>query len=397
MRSDRGGPVQVPESLKVLHVSPAFFPATRWGGPITSTYALCNALAAIAGVELRVVATDTAGPATGDRLAPDEIKAARFPGYSVQFYRRQLATSFSLPMIAGLFAAIRWSNVVHLTGVYSAPTIPTLVICRLLGRPVVWSARGSLQLWESRSRPALKSLWVRLARLATGFDTTLHVTSEQERNESLPQVGRMRVLLVANGVAVPAGPGVPGKRGRGPALRLLFIGRLHPIKAVENLIDAIRLIVRHDVLLSIYGEGDDPYESKLLERVRDARLSGHVQFKGRLREQDMEGVFAEHDVLVLPSHRENFGMVAAEALAHGIPVIASRGTPWRRLEEMGCGLWVENSPQGLSAAIQAMGDQDLGRMGSAGRDWMMREFSWDDTARKFLEAYRGLVRNRGAE
>ena len=84
-------------------------------------------------------------------------------------------------------------------------------------------------------------------------------------------------------------------------------------------------------------------------------------------------------------------MVVAEALAHGVPVVASRGTPWAKLEEKECGLWVDNSPEFLAQAILQIRTRALSEMGVRGRDWMMREFSPDAMAEEMMGNYKSLV------
>lgn len=84
-------------------------------------------------------------------------------------------------------------------------------------------------------------------------------------------------------------------------------------------------------------------------------------------------------------------MVVAEALAHGVPVIASRGSPWAELERRGCGLWVDNSPESLRAAIVRMTECDLRAMGIKGRNWMETDYSWAETALRMETIYRRLV------
>jgi glycosyltransferase involved in cell wall biosynthesis len=104
-----------------------------------------------------------------------------------------------------------------------------------------------------------------------------------------------------------------------------------------------------------------------------------------------ERLFSNADILVLPSYTENFGMVVVEALAHGVPVIASTGTPWSRLDEMGCGLWVPNNPKSLATAIQRMDRLPLGQMGENGREWMQKEFNWQYRTQQMLSCYQQVV------
>jgi glycosyltransferase involved in cell wall biosynthesis len=104
--------------------------------------------------------------------------------------------------------------------------------------------------------------------------------------------------------------------------------------------------------------------------------------------------FNSADICVAPSHSENFCMVVAEALAHRVPVIASTGTPWQGLEEHGCGLWVDNTPASLAAAVQTLRARPMGEMGSRGRAWMIRDFSWDSVAREMRDLYGRLIERK---
>jgi glycosyltransferase involved in cell wall biosynthesis len=84
-------------------------------------------------------------------------------------------------------------------------------------------------------------------------------------------------------------------------------------------------------------------------------------------------------------------MVVAEALAHGVPVIASRGTPWAEVEKNQCGLWVDNTPGSLVQSIASIRAMALKEMGARGRDWMLSAFSWDARAIEMMGIYRSLV------
>jgi glycosyltransferase involved in cell wall biosynthesis len=121
-------------------------------------------------------------------------------------------------------------------------------------------------------------------------------------------------------------------------------------------------------------------------------LNERVRLVGEALGDAKKKLFENSDVVLVPSYKENFGIVVAEALAHGIPVIASRGTPWSNLERKGCGLWVENDPRTLASAIRKISTMPMRDMGVRGREWMQADFSWRSVANQMLDLYRESVR-----
>jgi glycosyltransferase involved in cell wall biosynthesis len=116
-----------------------------------------------------------------------------------------------------------------------------------------------------------------------------------------------------------------------------------------------------------------------------------VRFHGHADEAAKEAAFRNADVLMLPSHSENFGMAAAEALARGIPVVAGSGTPWEALDAVGCGRWVPNTPEALAEAVRSLHREDLLAMGERGRAWVRDEFSIATMAASMHALYRSLI------
>ena len=94
----------------------------------------------------------------------------------------------------------------------------------------------------------------------------------------------------------------------------------------------------------------------------------------------------------VPSRVASFAIAVAEGLAFALPVIASRNTPWARLADRGCGMWVDNDPASLAQAIQRMRAMPLEEMGRRGREWMLAEFSWDVAAREVCNTYSVMLR-----
>ena len=177
--------------------------------------------------------------------------------------------------------------------------------------------------------------------------------------------------------------------------RLLYIGRLNPKKGIENLLHALKLLNGRETL-SICGGGATGYVASLERLVHDLGLDQRVSFRGHIEGAEKSEAFWNADVCIVPSFTENFGMVVAEALAHAVPVVVSRGAPWRGVLEHGCGLWVDNDPATLADAITAMRDRDLQAMGQSGRRWMELEFSWPSVAAAMRGLYQRLVSGKGA-
>ena len=313
------------------------------------------------------------------------------PGYEVFFCHRQWGASYSTEMFRRLWTMIRWADVVHLTGVYSPPTIPTLLLCRIFGKPLVWSPRGALQRWEHTTNRFSKKVWELICNpLANPERCLLHVTSKREAQESNRRIPRAAISVIRNGIDLPSDTTAREWRPAGQ-LRITYMGRLHPIKGIEHLIEAVHSLGNAVMNLNIFGAGDEGYSQSLRALVERLGLQQVVSFKGHVAGRGKFHAFLDTDICVVPSFSENFAMVVAEALAHAVPVIASKGTPWEDLEKHGCGLWVDNSPQELARAIRRLADCPLSEMGISGRNWMKEYYSWDKVSAEMLLAYRRLV------
>jgi glycosyltransferase involved in cell wall biosynthesis len=373
--------------MNVLHVSPSFYPANVYGGTITSGRGLCRSLVSL-GCDLRVLTTDTNG--INRSLEVDVHHESTVDGVRVRYCKKRFGHSVSAALVRQLPAYVSWADVVHLTAVYSFPTFPTLLTARLLKKPVVWSPRGALQRWEGSSRTSLKKRWDSIcSRLARPENVVLHVTSTEEALQSARIFSDLPIRVIPNGVDVPlAVLREPGFQ----TLRLLYLGRLHPIKGIEALLDACSRLRRRlgDFRLRIAGSGAPSYVAYLKAMVEHCGFRERVEFIGYTSGADKETLFATSDVVVVPSHTENFAMVVAESLAHGIPVIASKGTPWQGLEAQGCGLWVENDAESLCQAMCRIREMPLQEMGDRGRRWMQEQYSWDSVGAKMLELYQEM-------
>ena len=146
--------------------------------------------------------------------------------------------------------------------------------------------------------------------------------------------------------------------------------------------------------LVIAGPDEARHQEEIVRAVAAPDLRDVVSFAGALYGEVKQSALFAADLLVLPSHSESFGMVVAEALAHGVPVLTTTGTPWSGLRERGAGWWVEATVDGIAEGLRQAASKPpeaLRAMGERGRAWMTADYSWEQVAKRFVRLYEGLL------
>jgi glycosyltransferase involved in cell wall biosynthesis len=146
--------------------------------------------------------------------------------------------------------------------------------------------------------------------------------------------------------------------GRFPHLRgkrlLTFVGRLNPKKACDILIEAFASTLGKSSSwhLVLAGPDSDGWGRELMRIAARLHISDRVTLTGMLQGEQKWGAIAASEVLTLPSHQENFGVVVAEALACGVPVIISdQVNIWREIESGECGFVTKDTRSGIEKAL----------------------------------------------
>ncbi len=374
--------------LRVLHVVPGFFPALRYGGPIESVLGLCRSLRAT--VEVEVMTTDANGSAS---LAVPLGELVEVAGVPVRYFRcrRATGTAFSVDLVQALRGAIPRFDLVHVTGCFSILSTAPCLIARNAGVPYVVSPRGSCRRWGlSQKRWKKLPYWHLVERANLIRAGGVHTTSEVERAELAEIAPEVRSFVVPNGVTLPEGASGVERA----ANRVLFLGRLHRVKALDNLVRALSIVQRQlPNIETVFAGPDDSGEWARVETIM-ATLSPRprVTYVGSVAGSKKAELLAASTLLVLPSHTENFGQVVVEALAAATPVVASRHTPWQVLEQRRAGLWVDNDPESLAEALlRVLRDPSAARaMGAAG-EALAREFTWPAIAAEMRHHYERIV------
>jgi glycosyltransferase involved in cell wall biosynthesis len=358
-------------------------------GPSYSVPRLSRALADLGvGVQLVTIGDPAAGvqaPDFQDIRSAKDFQGLPFIGY----------LSFSGAMKRTLHASAKTSDIVHSHGLWLMPNLYAGRAARANGKPHILSLRGTLSPVALERSKLKKAVFLALGqRRELRSATCLHATSEQEYADIRAYGLRQPVAIIPNGVDLPriertVRP-ADGKR------KLLYLGRIHPIKGLENLLQAWAAIsgANPSWELELCGPGDEPYVSEIRKLAQDMGLD-RVTFSGPAYGPDKDRRYQDADLFVLPSFSENFGMSVAEALSFAVPVVTTTGTPWALLAKNAAGWSVAPEVAPLADALataMAMAPNDLQKMGDNGRAWMARDFSWQPIARQMEALYNWVAK-----
>jgi glycosyltransferase involved in cell wall biosynthesis len=267
---------------------------------------------------------------------------------------------------------------IHSHGLWQMPNIYAGQVAKKYNIPLIVSPRGALSEKAMKTGYKLiKSLfWIFFQKKILISASCFHATSNDEYKD-IRRIGfKQPVSIIPNGVDFQENE----KKIDQPFKTLLFFGRLHPIKGVENLLYAWSEIYNFfpDWRLKIAGPGERQYVKKI--KLISSTLSlQRVEFSGPLYGEDKWNAYRNADLYILPSFSENFGMTVAESLSVGTPVITTKGTPWSDLVDKKSGFWVDGNIESLVSCLhEALPDiLQLRVMGENGKRWMIQDFSWD--------------------
>jgi glycosyltransferase involved in cell wall biosynthesis len=395
---------------RVLHVSAYYAPAYRYGGPPRSIHGLCRALCRH-GVDVQVFTTDADGPG---RLPPDVTAAAAFDGVPVRYFPRDwpLTPIGSRTMLASLPAALGTADLVHIHGLWNRAVWGAARAAYRAGVPYVLSARGMLQDAALAHRPwRKKAAFALIERRLLERAALLHATSEEEV-ATLERLGTGRpVVLIPNGIeprqvseSRPFAQETDEVRGghrqvaQAPAQAptVLFVGRLHPIKRVDLLVDAYILLKQEYPSARLVLAGPDEAGLRPSLEARAGEHAGAIQWCGAVDAATRDRLLSEATALVCCSDSESFGMSVLEALAVGTPVVVTDTCGWMDVERHQLGFRV---PQTAPAIAQALGrlaaaPEAAREMGARGRALADSRYTWPAVAAAFADQYERLHRSR---
>jgi glycosyltransferase involved in cell wall biosynthesis len=292
-------------------------------------------------------------------------------------------------------------DILHDNGIWLPHNHRLAMLAERRGIPRVVSTRGMLEPWALSHKRFKKSIAWRLYQRRDLKHADCHHTTAEVEARHVQNLGLgVPVVTVPNGIDVPKDqPWVVGGESEKAVLSgrkrtALFLGRIYPVKGLPMLVQAWARVRPDGWLLRIAGPDQGGHQNQVANAVSAAGLSEVVSFTGPIGQGMKKSAFFDADLFVLPTHSESFGMVVAEALAHGLPVLTTTGAPWSILPKSGCGWWVEATVDGITDGLRqatTMDPETLRAMGAKGRALVSAEFSWKRVASLILSTYEGVL------
>lgn len=371
--------------MKLLHIVAGLPPE---GGGLSELVPLLAAAEAEAGGRV-AVATRAGGSAP---LAPaalcaekSGVKVVRFapswPGFLF----------FSWRMLFGLGKLVRDADVVHVHGNWTFPVWWGCWLAIRCGKRLAMSPQGSFDPVRLRHSGWKKRLVGWIDRWMLRRASFVCATCEAERRWCLDFSGGkdLPCSVIPNGTEMP----LEADEVRAPheVRRVLFLGRIHPLKGLDMLLEAWRRVFGEEAKgweLVIRGPDERGLRAELERRADRLGISGSVIFQEGVYGADKWKVIRSADCFILPTRSENFGIAVAEALACEVPAICTEGAPWRELNTEQCGWWCSVSVDGIAEALRQMtacSDEERHAMGMRGRALVERKYTWEGVAKRVLE------------
>ncbi|WP_302149666.1 glycosyltransferase [Bacteroides caecimuris] len=372
--------------MKVLQTIAGF--GLKSGGPTTCTYNLISAINEIEqSLNVEILTPDP--NSSDDRLVglgEDWIKHVKNDTFTPLDFSNNI----------NRFLNEKDYDIYHTNGLWKYINHKTCDVAREKSKPYIITTHGMLY------RTALnRSSWKKSILRKIWFDhdimdaSCIHATCDQEMVE-IREYGYLGpIAVIGNPVEIPEYTHslIVNHSYHRNRTTIGFLGRIHPIKRIENILEALNLLRNENVEFCIIGSGDASYERTIHSLVVQYNLEKNVHFFGFLNGKEKFETLAKLDCLFVPSDMENFGMIVPEALIVGTPVMASLGTPWTKLNDEHCGWWCDNSPETIAKIIAEVGDASadkLAQMGHNGREYIIRKFSAVEVAKQMLELYRWI-------
>ena len=391
--------------MRILAIAAYYKPAFSFGGPVRSVSALCEGLVR-EGAIVHVLTTDAASER--DSLNVQDGVPIALEGVQISYFARKWVGSpvplyfYSPSLKRACDQQVRNYDLIYFSATWTYPLFAGASAAMAERVPYVVSPRGSFMTWSMKIKGLKKRVYLEcIERNILDRSAGIHCTSVLEQEQLAQWRFKSSSFVVPNPIDLARFAQLP-VRGKfraklgidGGASLTVFVGRLHAEKRLELTVRAFAEVVRsvQNAHLAIVGP-DYGCRKSVVELTAHLGLRQRVHFVDMVTGEDLLEVYADGDLLVLLSVRENFGIVAAEAMAAGMPVLLSERVGLAsEVRKGGAGFVVGDRLSEISATwATALGDTGAG---TAGKRLASECFSERAVAKRMLEVFELAAHNR---
>lgn len=313
----------------------------------------------------------------------------------------------SVPFARAIDQNIRTFDIVHVHAVWNFPSFYAMRAALRAGVPFIVAPQGSLEPWAlaagSRARRAYAAhIEGPLIRRASG----MQALTENEARQFEHFGFRGPISIVPNGVSADwlalERASLVEELNLGPGSRtVLFLSRVHKKKGLSVLLNAFAAFAAGDSTTFLIVAGDDAGSGHLEEIQRlahDLKIAERCRFIGEVSGFQKRRILAGADVFALTSHSEGLPIALLEAMAAGLPVVATTGCNLPEIQSYDAGRVVDPKPDAVAAALREMlaRPDDLRRQGENGRRLVAAKFTWPRIASNTIAAYAPMREGKAA-
>jgi len=377
--------------ISTTHLVPGLCPSA--GGPSRSVVQLCTALADIDNLRVSLLSQSLS----------IKIDSVQIPS---KFQTLIGATSSSASLALGIpfrkllldSLLIVKPDILHSHGIWHSCNHWCSYISRSNKIPLIIQPHGMLEPWALSYRSLKKRFAMKLYQKRDLDSASLYIATSEQEAQSIRKFGiKQPIAIIPNGVPQNFPSKITRlKKSNSDFRTLLFLSRIHPKKGLINLIEAWTILKPKNWRLVIAGPDENDHLAEVFAAARLNKVENTIEYIGEIDDFFKSDIYFNSDIFVLPTFSENFGIVVAEALAHGLPVITTRGAPWHDLELFRCGWWIDIGVDPLVSALReamSLTDSERIAMGIRGRTYVKR-YNWNTIALQTAHVYGWMLGNR---
>jgi len=379
--------------MKICLVSSSFYPATFYGGPISATWDLSKKLTE-KGIKVYVSTTNSNGRKKLDvernKYLEKEVNVF------VKYYNEQIINKLSLSFIFGVWSDIKKSDAVYIQYLFHYTVLFSLLFSVIQHKKIIICPRGSFSAFTlSNKLTFFKNLWLSLFIKPFVNKIVWQASSYLEEFDIKKKFPASTVEIINDGVDFQSFQvyqeiskiELVNRHSNSSITKVsdLFfsMGRLHKIKGFDILIDAFHLLLKEDkdAKLIIAG-GDDGVGEQLNNQIKKLNIENSVFLIGAIGFDEKKMLLNNCDYFTLASEFESFGIVVAEALSCGLPVVVSNKTPWKDIELNNCGIFAQNEKGSFCQAFQKVKNIKYNK--EQIQKYVKENYDWEIIAEKFI-------------